>query len=95
LIPALVILMRLPMKEAIGTSLLIIALNSLIGFLGDIGRHPIDWQFILIVSAIAIAGIFIGGYFNQKMNSEKLKKGFGWFVLIVAVYIIIKEIILN
>src|SRR5688572_21666960 len=95
LIPALVILMKLPMKEAIGTSLLIIALNSLIGFLGDIGRHPIDWQFILIVSAIAIAGIFIGGYFNQKMNSEKLKKGFGWFVLIVAVYIIIKEIILN
>ena len=95
LIPALVILMKLPMKEAIGTSLLIIALNSLIGFLGDIGRHPIDWSFITIVSAIAIAGIFIGGYFNQKINSEKLKKGFGWFVLIVAVYIITKEIILN
>ena len=68
LIPALVILMKLPMKEAIGTSLLIIALNSLIGFLGDIGRHAIDWKFITIVSAIAIAGIFIGGYFNQKVN---------------------------
>ena len=94
LIPALVILMKLPMKEAIGTSLLIIALNSLIGFLGDIGRHAIDWGFITIVSAIAIAGIFIGGYFNQKVNSDKLKKGFGWFVLVMGIYIIVKELVL-
>ena len=88
------ILMKLPMKEAIGTSLLIIALNSLIGFLGDIGRHPIDWTFIIIVSMIAIAGVFIGGYFNQKVNADKLKKGFGWFVLITGLYIIFREIIL-
>ena len=94
LIPALVILMKLPMKEAIGTSLLIIALNSLIGFLGDIGRYPIDWIFISTVSAIAMAGIFIGSYFNQKVNSEKLKKGFGWFVLIMGIYIIVKELVL-
>lgn len=94
LIPALVILMKLPMREAIGTSLLIIALNSLIGFLGDIGRHPIDWTFILIISSIAITGIFIGGYFNQKVNAAKLKKGFGWFVLVMGVYIIIREMIL-
>ena len=93
LIPALVILMKLPMKKAIGTSLLIIALNSLIGFLGDIGRHAIDWKFLLIVSAIAIAGIFIGGYFNQKVNSDKLKKGFGWFVLVMGIYIIVKELV--
>ena len=94
LIPALVILMKLPMKEAIGTSLLIIALNSLIGFLGDIGHHNIDWKFITIISAIAIAGIFIGGYFNQKVNSSKLKKGFGWFVLVMGIYIIVKELVL-
>ena len=94
LIPALVILMKLPMKEAIGTSLLIIALNSLIGFLGDIGRHVIDWKFITIVSALAILGIFIGGYFNQKVNSDKLKKGFGWFVLVMGIYIIVKELVL-
>ncbi len=92
LIPALVILMRLPMKEAIGTSLLIIALNSLIGFTGDIGRHPIDWKLISVISAIAVVGIFVGGYFNQKVNSDKLKKGFGWFVLIMGVYIIAREI---
>lgn len=95
LIPALVVLMKLPMKEAIGTSLLIIALNSLIGFLGDIGRYTIDWEFILILTAIATAGIFIGGYFNQKINSGKLKKGFGWFVLAMGIYIIVKETMLN
>jgi len=94
LIPALVILMKLPMKEAIGTSLLIISLNSLIGFLGDIGRHPINWLFISLVSAIAIAGIFIGGHFNQKVDSNKLKKVFGWFVLIMGIYILVKEILL-
>ena len=80
------------MKEAIGTSLLIIALNSLIGFLGDIGRHAIDWKFLIIVTAIAITGIFIGSYFNQKVDSEKLRKGFGWFVLIMGTYIIVKEL---
>ena len=94
LIPALVILMKLPMKEAIGTSLLIIALNSLIGFLGDIGRHPTDWKFITTVSAIAIAGIFVGSYFNQRVNSDKLKRGFGWFVLTMGIYIIVKELVL-
>ena len=94
LIPALVMLMKLPIKEAIGTSLLIIALNSLIGFIGDFGRHPIDWKFIVLVTAIAIAGIFIGGYFNQKVNGDKLKKGFGWFVLGMGIYIIIKEVLL-
>lgn len=94
LIPALVIIMKLPMKEAIGTSLLIIALNSLIGFLGDLGRHPIDWTFIIIISAIAVTGIFIGGYFNQRVNSDKLKKGFGWFVFLMGTYILIKELFL-
>jgi uncharacterized membrane protein YfcA len=94
LIPALVILMKLPMKEAIGTSLLIISLNSLIGFVGDIGRHPIDWKFLFIITTIAIAGVFAGGFFNQKVNAEKLKKGFGWFVLIMGIYILAKEIFL-
>lgn len=93
LIPALVILMKLPMKEAIGTSLLIISLNSLIGFVGDIGRHPIDWKFLSIITTIAIAGVFAGGFFNQKVNADKLKKGFGWFVLIMGIYILTRELL--
>ena len=94
LIPALVIWMKLPIKNAIGTSLMIIALNSLIGFAGDLGQHSIDWKFIILVTSIAVVGIFIGIYFNQKINAEKLKKGFGWFVLTMGIYIIVKELFL-
>ena len=92
LIPTLVLLVKLPMKEAVGTSLFIIALNSLIGFTGDLGHFIIDWFFLFKVTCIAIAGIFIGGFINKKISGNKLKKGFGWFVLAMGVYIIIKEL---
>ena len=95
LIPALVLLVGLPMKKAVGTSLLIIALNSLIGFLGDLGNVSINWKLILTVAAIAIAGIILGGSLSKKIEGEKLKKGFGWFVLIMGIYIIIKEKLLK
>jgi uncharacterized membrane protein YfcA len=91
LIPTLVLLVKLPMKEAIGTSLLIIALNSLIGFTGDLGHFTIDWSFLFKVTCIAIGGIFIGGFISKKISGDKLKKGFGWFVLVMGVYIIIHE----
>lgn len=91
LIPALVLLLGLPMKEAVGTSLLIIAMNSLLGFLGDLGHFPVDWPFLLTIGLIAIGGIFIGGYIGKKIQGEKLKKAFGWFVLVMGVVIIIKE----
>ena len=92
LIPALVIIMGLPMKQAIGTSLLIISLNSLIGFIGDLGLHEINWNMLLAITSIAIGGIFIGGFFSRKVNSQKLKKAFGWFVLVMGIYIILKEL---
>lgn len=92
LIPTLVLLVKLPMKEAIGTSLLIIALNSLIGFTGDLGHFSIDWVFLLKVTAIAIGGIFIGGLLSRRLSGEKLKKGFGWFILVMGLYIIVREL---
>ncbi|MDE3212043.1 MAG: sulfite exporter TauE/SafE family protein, partial [Bacteroidota bacterium] len=95
LIPTLVLLLKLPMKEAIGTSLFIIALNSLIGFTGDIGHFTFDWLFLLEITAIAIIGIYIGGYLNRKIHGDHLKKGFGWFVLIMGIYIIARETILK
>ncbi len=95
LIPTLVLVVGLPMKEAVGTSLLIIALNSLIGFTGDLGHFIIDWKLLLLVTAIAIVGIFIGGAMAKKISAEKLKKGFGWFVLVMGIYIIVKEIFFN
>lgn len=91
LIPALVLLLKLPMKKAIGTSLLIIALNSLVGFAGDIGQYVVDWRLLLTITLLAIAGIFAGGALGRKLPGEKLKKGFGWFVLGMAVYILMKE----
>lgn len=95
LIPTLVLLVKLPMKHAIGTSLLIIALNSLIGFTGDIGHFIIDWFFLLRVTAIAVGGIFLGGWISKKISGERLKKGFGWFVFVMGVYIIIRELFLS
>jgi len=91
LIPALVLLVGLPMKKAIGTSLLIIAMNSLIGFTGDLGYFNINWIFLLKITAIAVAGIFTGGAMGKKIKGENLKKGFGWFVLVMGLYIIVKE----
>lgn len=94
IIPALVLFTGLPMKEAVGTSLLIIAAKSLIGFTGDLGHFEMNWSLLLIVSSIAIAGIFLGNYLSLKIDGAKLKKGFGWFVLVMGIYIIIKELFL-
>jgi uncharacterized membrane protein YfcA len=92
IIPALVMLTKLPMKQAIGTSLLIIAAKSLIGFTGDLGHQTIDWNLLLIVTGLAIIGIFIGDKVSKKINSAQLKVGFGWFVLIMGLYILIQQL---
>ncbi len=95
IIPALVILSKLPMREAVGTSLVIIAAKSLIGFFGESGETAIDWLFLLKVSAFAIIGIFIGMALSKKINGERLKPAFGWFVLVMGVYIIIRETVIH
>jgi uncharacterized membrane protein YfcA len=78
-------------KQAIGTSLLIIAAKSLIGFTGDLGHQYINWSLLLTVTALAIAGIFMGNAMSSKIEADKLKKGFGWFVLVMGIYIIFRE----
>lgn len=95
IIPALVLLSKLPMKEAVGTSLVIIAAKSLIGFLGEGSETVINWRFLLVVSAFAIVGLFLGMTLSKKINSAKLKPIFGWFVLVMGFYIIIKETLLK
>ena len=84
IIPALVMLCTLPMKMAIGTSLLIIAVKSLVGFTGDLTNMDIDWTFLGLFSAFTITGIILGQYFNQFISGAKLKQAFGWFVLIMG-----------
>ena len=93
IIPALVLLAKLPMKMAVGTSLLIIAAKSLIGFLGDLSTQTIDWQMLLIFTGLSIVGIFIGSALSKKINEKVLKTGFGWFVLLMGIYIITKELL--
>jgi uncharacterized protein len=93
IIPALVLLAKLPMKLAVGTSLLIIASKSLIGFLGDVSNQHIEWPFLLAFTGLAVAGIFAGTYASRYIAGEKLKKGFGWFVLAMAIYIMSSELL--
>ncbi|WP_396166831.1 sulfite exporter TauE/SafE family protein [Flavobacterium sp.] len=96
IIPALLFLAKTPMKMAVGTSLFIVAAQSLIGFLGDLRPEQIlDWKLLLTFTMCSIIGVFIGSYLSKKIEGEKLKTGFGWFVLAMGIYIILKELILK
>lgn len=92
LIPALVILLHLNVKTAIGTSLLIITINSLIGFADDVTHLSMDWGLLWKITAISITGILIGSAIGKRMDGNILKKGFGWFVLLMGVYIVVHEL---
>lgn len=92
IVPALVIWMKLPMKKAISTSLFIVAAKSLLGFIGDVQSHIIDWTLLISITVVGIIGIFIGLWLNTIVDGKQLKVGFGWFVLVMAVFILVKEI---
>jgi uncharacterized membrane protein YfcA len=94
IIPALVFLTGLKFKTAVGTSLFIIAINSLSGFMGDIFSSTIDWTFLLSITALAVTGIFIGNIYADKISSTVLRKAFGWLTLVMGVWILIKETLL-
>ncbi|MDB4280247.1 sulfite exporter TauE/SafE family protein [Flavobacteriaceae bacterium] len=92
IIPALVILANIDMKVAVGTSLIIIAFKSLLGFfLGDALTMNIDWSFLSIFTGISLIGIFIGSYLSNFIDGSKLKKGFGYFIFIMAIFIFYME----
>ena len=95
IVPVLVILANLRMKQAIATSLAIISLKSLLGFIGsvEVWGKVIDWNFLLLFTSIAILGIFIGQHYNTKVPSDKLKDIFGIFVISIALIILIKTVI--
>lgn len=95
IVPALVMLLGLGMKEAVATSLFIISMNSLLGFFSSLDKVDVDWTFLLTFSAISIAGILAGVSVAKKIDGKKLKPAFGWFVLVMGLYIIIKETLLK
>lgn len=92
IIPALVNLLKTSMKTAIGTSLVIISLNSLIGFFSSMNHVKIEWNLLGRISAIAVFGIIIGSQLSKKFDGKKLKPAFGWFILVMGLYIIVKEL---
>lgn len=92
IVPMLVLLAGLPIHRAVATSVLIIAVNSFVGFLGDMQHTPLNWGFLLPFTSLSIAGIFVGMYLSRFVSPPELRKGFGWFVLTVAVYMVYKQL---
>lgn len=94
IVPVLLFFIRVPFKKAIGTSLCIIAINSLVGFTGNLGYLDINWSVLLIASSICVAGILFGNMISITISTNKLKPAFGWFTLIVGIFVIVKELFL-
>lgn len=95
IIPALVLLTGLPFKTAVGTSLFIIAINSLTGFLGDVLNYTMDWTFLLSITLLAVVGILVGNRLAGAFSSRQLRKSFGWLVLFMGLYILTRELAFN
>ncbi len=95
IIPALVFLTGLPFKTAVGTSLFIIAINSLVGFVGDLINYEIDWFFLLSITSLAILGILAGNFLSRRILSFYLRKAFGWITLLMGCWILLREFFLN
>ncbi len=91
IVPMLVLLAGLPVHRAVATSVLIIAINSAIGFLGDLPGTTLNWSFLLPFTSLSIGGIFLGMYLSRYVPPHALRKGFGWFVLVVAVYMLARQ----
>lgn len=96
MVPALVLFGNVPMKKALGTSLVLVAINSSVGFAGDLNANvEMDWKLLIYFSAFSIAGLFAGSALQQVINAQKLKKYFGWMMMLFAVAILLKEFVLR
>jgi uncharacterized membrane protein YfcA len=93
IIPALTLFAKIPMKKAIGTSLIIIAINSAVGFIGDLNHiSDINWKLLLIFTTLSVVGSFAGNMMAKNADNQKLKHYFAWFVLGMAIFIFLKEL---
>jgi uncharacterized protein len=94
IIPGLVFLAGLDMKQAVGTSLLVVSINSLFGFSSDlINGTLVDGVFLFKFTGLGVLGVFLGTVISTKISNQKLKPLFGWFVLVAGVSIIFKEVL--
>jgi len=93
IIPSLVLFAGLSMKKAVGTSLMVMTISSLLGVLGDVTSHaPIHYPFLLFFSTFAIAGIIAGSYLTKYISDTKLKPAFGWFVLVMGIFVLVSTL---
>ena len=92
IVPALVLLTKIPMKKSVGTSLLVIAFNSLSGFTGYLGQFEIPWNFLIKFSVFTSLGILLGSYLVKYIPGHKLKKYFAVFLVIMGIFILYKNI---
>ena len=93
IVPALVILANLPMKQAVGSSLVVISLSSLTGFVGHLGHQDIPWVFLAKFTGFSAIGILLGSYLVRYISPTKLKKGFGVFLIFMGLFILYKNVI--
>ncbi len=90
-VPALTLLGGLPMHLAIGTSLLVIAMKSAAGFVGYLTHVSVDYRLASVVAGSAVAGSFLGSWLAHRIHARHLRKGFAWFVILMACYILYRE----
>ena len=91
IVPALVMIEEIPIREAIGTSLVIIAASSITGFLSYLNQVAIDWQLVGSFTLAASCGTIAGAYLNRHVDAKQLQQGFGYFILAVAVFVLVKH----
>ena len=92
IVPALVLLSGLPMRTAVGTSLLVIAMNSFAGFAGALSHATIHWSLAITVTVASVAGSIVGVALVGRVKPEALRKGFAWFVLAMALFMTVKQL---
>jgi uncharacterized membrane protein YfcA len=92
IVPTLVLLSGIPMKMAVGTSLAIVAAKSYAGFAGYIGAVPVDWGIMASFTAVTVAGSFAGTRLAHRFSQDALKRAFGWFLVVIATYLLFKSV---
>lgn len=94
IVPIMILLGRLSVETAIGTSLAIITAQSFVGFLTDVSLlDKIEWNFLFQFSGLSVSGVLVGSFLGRNIRDESLKRGFGWFTLIIALLILGRELL--
>jgi uncharacterized membrane protein YfcA len=92
IVPVLTLLARLPLKAAVGTSVMVISMNATAGLVGHLGQATIDWPVTLAVTGAMMCGSVVGGRLCSHVEPENLRQSFGWFVIAVATFVLVSQI---